>query len=149
MARGKPTATPGAEQAARPSARPAIPEGLSRRVIVEHIHPEVDAGRFPIKRSVGESVDVTARIFADGHDVIVAILRDRQATAEHAELSSLNNKNSAGLASSAVAPLWRETPMAITAPGTDKWGGSFDVAAIGWHEYQILAWVDRFLTWRR
>src|SRR6266705_379192 len=47
------------------------------RVVIEHIVPEVDAGRFPIKRAVGESVDVTADIFADGHDVIVAVLRDR------------------------------------------------------------------------
>ena len=47
------------------------------RVVIEHIVPEVDAGRFPIKRAVGESVDVTADIFANGHDVILAVLRDR------------------------------------------------------------------------
>src|ERR1700756_3852578 len=48
------------------------------RVVVEHIRPEIDGGRFPIKRTVGESVDVTATIFADGHDVLVALLRDRR-----------------------------------------------------------------------
>ena len=26
---------------------------------------------------------------------------------------------------------------------------SFDVAEIGWHTYEIVGWVDRFLTWRR
>ena len=39
--------------------------------------------------------------------------------------------------------------MTMVAPGTDRWTGRFDVTAIGWHEYEIVAWVDRFLTWRR
>src|SRR6476646_1389942 len=47
------------------------------RVIIEHIRPSIDGGRFPIKRTVGERVEVHADIFADGHDVIVAMLRDR------------------------------------------------------------------------
>lgn len=58
---------------------------LSRRVVVEHVRPEVDGGRFPIKRTVGEAVEVHADIFADGHDVVVAVLRDRAIGAEHAE----------------------------------------------------------------
>ena len=37
----------------------------------------------------------------------------------------------------------------MAATGTDRWAARFDVAAIGWHEYEIVAWVDRFLTWRR
>src|SRR5262249_6091291 len=44
---------------------------------------------------------------------------------------------------------WRETPMTIIAPGTDRWVARFDVTEIGWREYQIVAWIDRFLTWRR
>src|SRR6266508_6244545 len=55
-----------------------IPDRLTRRVIVERIRPEIDGGRFPIKRTVGEAVEVTADIFADGHDVVVALLRDRE-----------------------------------------------------------------------
>ncbi len=39
-----------------------------KRVIIERLHPEIDGGRFPIKRVVGEKVIVTADIFADGHD---------------------------------------------------------------------------------
>ena len=45
------------------------------RVIVDNVRPEIDAGRFPIKRTVGERVVVTANVFADGHDVIAALLR--------------------------------------------------------------------------
>src|SRR5437764_11496256 len=47
------------------------------RVIIEGVSPEVDSGRFPIKRTVGEEVAVLADIFTDGHDVIVAVLRHR------------------------------------------------------------------------
>ena len=47
------------------------------RVVIAGVSPEVDGGRFPIKRTVGEEVVVAADIFADGHDVIVAVLRHR------------------------------------------------------------------------
>src|SRR5437660_1477841 len=50
---------------------------LCRRVVIERIRPEIDGGRFPIKRTVGEDVDVRADVFADGHDVVVVVLRDR------------------------------------------------------------------------
>jgi starch synthase (maltosyl-transferring) len=127
---------------------------LARRVVIEHVRPEIDGGRFAIKRTVGERVDVSANIFADGHDVIAAVLRDRHGlTAESAKSAEKNIKEnifSAGSASSAVKrEQWRETPMSLVAPGTDEWTASFDTADIGWHEYEIVAWVDRFLTWRR
>ena len=38
-----------------------LPDGRVRAVI-ERILPSVDGGRFPVKRSVGDSVDVTARL---------------------------------------------------------------------------------------
>ena len=42
-----------------------------------------DGGRFAVKRTIGESIRVTADIFADGHDVIVAVLRYRATSADH------------------------------------------------------------------
>jgi starch synthase (maltosyl-transferring) len=58
---------------------------------VECIRPDVDGGRFPIKRTPGEPVEVSATIFADGHDVIAAVVRDRsRSTAEHAETAEQN-----------------------------------------------------------
>jgi len=39
--------------------------------------------------------------------------------------------------------------MSLIAPGTDEWSGRFEVSDVGWHEYAIVAWIDRFLTWRR
>jgi starch synthase (maltosyl-transferring) len=147
-------------------------ERLTRRAIVENVRPNVDGGRFPIKRTPGETVTVAADIFADGHDVIVAVLRDRHVsrwnaeTAEHAEHTQrlLSNeldageevqqlplqRDSANSASSAVAgDAWRETRMSLAAAGTDEWSAAFTVDGLGWHEYSILGWIDRFETWRR
>jgi len=54
-----------------------------RRVVIEHVRPEVDGGRFPVKRVVGQSVIVEADVFADGHDEIAGVLRYRHEREEH------------------------------------------------------------------
>ncbi len=95
-----------------------------RRVVIENVRPQIDGGRFPIKRTVGETVAVSADAFADGHDQIRCVLRYRPAGAD----------------------AWHETPM--MAIGNDRWQGEFTVDALGRFEYTVIAWVDHFLTWR-
>ena len=129
------------------------------------MRPEIDGGRFPIKRTVGERVEVIAEVFADGHDVVAALLRDRRAPGVGTRDSGFDTPrtpnperrtpnpepripNPEPRIPSEVPP-WRETRMSLVAPGTDEWTASFDTTGIGWHEYQIVAWVDRFLTWQR
>jgi starch synthase (maltosyl-transferring) len=95
------------------------------RVVVENVQPEIDAGRFPAKRTVGEPVDVTADIYADGHDVLAAVLRHRPARAAD----------------------WTETRMAPV--GNDRWTAAFTVTSLEIHRFTVEAWVDAFATWRR
>jgi starch synthase (maltosyl-transferring) len=97
---------------------------LQRRVVIENVRPSVDDGRFPIKRTVGERVVVSADVFADGHDVLAAVLLYRRG----GERS------------------WRETPMA--ALGNDRWQAQFVVDALGTYEYTVEGWIDRFASWR-
>jgi len=134
-----------------PPSPPEIPEALAQRVIIERVEPEIDGGRFFIKRTPGELVDVSATIFADGHDVVAALLRDRSLAALPASVSAPASVS--GPASVSFVPfvssVWREAPMTLEAPGTDRWRATFAAGDVGWHEYQIVAWVDRFLTWRR
>src|SRR5215468_5115861 len=99
-------------------------EGGLLPVMIESLKPQVDSGRFAIKRTPGESVVVEADIFADGHDTLRCLLRHRRAGERE----------------------WIETPMA--ALGNDRWRAEFVVKDIGRYEYQVTGWVDAFLSWR-
>ncbi len=95
------------------------------RAVIERVRPEIDGGRFPIKRVVGESVEVDVDVFADGHDVVACVLLHRQeGTAD-----------------------WTESPLLPL--GNDLWRGEFAATRVGRMEYTVVAWVDRFLSWAR
>jgi starch synthase (maltosyl-transferring) len=115
-------------QTQKPAGRPDAHETSTAssipppRVVIEAVWPEIDGGRFPIKRVVGEPVDVEADIFAEGHDEIAAVLRYRPAS----------------------APNWSEVRM--NPLENDRWAGRFVPTSVGWFEYTIEAWVDHFAT---
>jgi starch synthase (maltosyl-transferring) len=94
-----------------------------RRVVIEGVEPEVDGGRFAIKRTVGEEVRVRADIYADGHDSLGATLLYRPDGAS----------------------AWVEVPMRLV--NNDRWEASFRVEALGRYVYTIVAWVDAFGSW--
>jgi starch synthase (maltosyl-transferring) len=96
-----------------------------RRVIIEGVSPEVDAGRFPAKRTVGDIVRVEADIFTDGHDSIAAVLLFRHEN----------------------HPNWVERRMEALV--NDRWFVEFPVTELGRYLYTIHAWVDHWETWRR
>jgi starch synthase (maltosyl-transferring) len=100
------------------------PEG-QKRVAIEQVWPEIDGGRFAIKRTVGQKVIVQADIFADGHDLLAAVLLYRRR--QDAQ--------------------WTE--VAMTPLGNDRWQGEFTVTELGEYLYTLQAWVDHFETWRR
>jgi starch synthase (maltosyl-transferring) len=97
----------------------------TRRVVIENVRPEIQGGRFPIKRTTGEPVEVTADIYADGHDIVNAVLL-------HRPLSQRN---------------WEEVPMQPLV--NDRWQAKFIVSAEGIHLYTLQGWVDPFQSWRR
>ena len=92
------------------------------RVVIEAVAPQVDAGRFPVKRVVGEEVEVTADVFADGHDTIIGVVRHRPPGRRWAEVW--------------LRPL-----------GNDRWTATFPVSGLGRHRFTVQAWVDPFRTW--
>jgi len=94
------------------------------RAVIERVAPQVDGGRFPVKRTVGEDVIVEADVFADGHDQLRCLMRHRQSGAS----------------------AWTEVAMAPL--GNDRWRAHFHVVGLGRHEYTVIAWADHFLTWR-
>ncbi len=96
-----------------------------RRVVISGVKPEIDEGRYPIKRTVGESVVVEADIFTDGHDSLSCRLMWRRES----------------------EPTFQELPMA--ALGNDRWRAEFPVSEMEPHSYFVCAIVDPFLTWRK
>ncbi len=96
-----------------------------KRVIIEHVRPEIVGGRYPIKRVIGEGVTVTADIFTDGHDSVSASLLYKSGTDSR----------------------WKEAPMKYI--NNDRWEGEFTVERTGKYFYTVRAWVDHFRTWQK
>ncbi|MGQ4490935.1 maltotransferase domain-containing protein [Streptomyces sp. SAS_281] len=96
------------------------------RIPVLDVHPLVDCGRRPAKAVAGETFQVTATVFREGHDAVAAnvVLRSP---------------------SGRPGP-W--TPMRELAPGTDRWGAEVTPDSEGRWTYTVEAWSDPVATWR-
>jgi len=102
----------------------AFPASLAT-IIIERVSPELDGGRYPVKREVADRFEVSADIFKEGHEVLMAVLRHR-AWSESA---------------------WQETPLQPL--DNDRWSGWFDLTANTRYHYTIAAWVSSFESWRQ
>ncbi|MFF4404482.1 alpha-1,4-glucan--maltose-1-phosphate maltosyltransferase [Streptomyces sp. NPDC001262] len=96
------------------------------RIPVLDLAPLVDCGRRPVKAVVGETFEVTATVFREGHDAVGAnvVLRDAQGRS---------------------GP-W--TPMRELGPGSDRWGAEVTPDGEGRWTYAVEAWSDPVATWR-
>ena len=116
-----------------PGSAKHVPSGASHhrywspenRIVIECVYPEIDGGRYPVKRCIGSVFEAWADIFRDGHDVIVAALVHRAA-----DESS-----------------WHRAPMRHL--DNDRWSGAFALERTGRHYYTVEAWTDVFASWRR
>ena len=97
-------------------------EGRSR-TIIEHIYPQVDCGRYPARRILGDKVEVSAAIFGDGHDHLAARLMYRHSSEQS----------------------WRSSTM--TPLGNDLWSGTFMADKLGSWSFTVQSWIDHFETW--
>ncbi len=102
----------------------AVKAAASPRIAIEAISPACDDGRFPVKRTVGEVVDVEADVFVDGHDKLAVALLWR--TADQAD--------------------WQETRMHFLS--NDRWAAPLPLTRIGRYEFAVEAWKDVFATYR-
>jgi starch synthase (maltosyl-transferring) len=102
---------------------PHLPETLNT-IIIEHVQPQIDAGRYAVKREVGDRLEVIADIFKEGHDIIGAVLRYKT-VGESA---------------------WYEVPMLFV--DNDRWKGFVDLTQNTRYLYTIGAYVLTFETWR-
>ena len=94
-------------------------------ITIECVSPELDGGRYPVKRVVGDTLVVGADVFKDGHDLVAARVRYR----------------------APGATAWRAVPMRFEF-SPDRWLASFPLDRIGLWEFTVEAWTDRFNSWR-
>jgi starch synthase (maltosyl-transferring) len=101
-----------------------IPKTTPARIQIQDVSPQVDCGRYPVKRTAGEVVEVTARIFRDGHETLGAAVRHKRPDATR----------------------WIETRLEPL--GNDLWRGSFAADRPGAWSFRIEAWVDRVASFQ-
>ncbi|CAL9576261.1 Alpha-1,4-glucan:maltose-1-phosphate maltosyltransferase 1 [Streptomyces sp. enrichment culture] len=96
------------------------------RIPVLDVRPIVQHGRRPAKAVTGESFEISATVFREGHDAVAAnvVLRDPGGR---------------------PGP-W--TPMRELAPGTDRWGATVTAGEPGLWTFTVEAWGDPIGTWR-
>src|ERR1700722_9285688 len=102
---------------------PLPPANGRRRVVIEDVSPQIDAGRHPVCRVIGDRLIVTAAIFADGKDQLAARLLFRHSKDRR----------------------WSYAPM--HAKGNDLWSGAFTLDKLGDWRFTLLGWIDHFATW--
>lgn len=96
------------------------------RIPVLDVRPLVNCGKRPAKAVSGETFQVTATVFREGHDAVGAnvVLRGPDGR---------------------PGP-W--TPMRELTPGTDRWGADVTPTSEGRWTYKVEAWSDPLATWR-
>ncbi len=94
------------------------------RVIINAVQPQIDCGRYPVKRILGEKVDVKAHVLVDGHDLIQASV----------------------LFKAGKSRKWQESQMQENS--NDEWSGEFGIDKQVDYTYKIQAWVDYSLNWQ-
>ncbi|MEV0227821.1 maltotransferase domain-containing protein, partial [Streptomyces sp. NPDC050704] len=97
------------------------------RVPVIDVRPAVEGGSRAAKAVLGETFQVTATVFGEGHDAVGA----------NVVLHGPEGRSGP----------W--TPMRELAPGTDRWGADVTPEAVGDWTYRVEAWSDPVTTWRR
>ncbi len=107
-----------------PATRSAVHEAWGTRVVIDNVTPCIDAGRFPIKRIIGDIVTVEADVFTDGHQSLGAEVLYKDEASETFSAARMTHL------------------------GNDRWKASFPVATPGDHLYTITAWIDEFTTWQ-
>jgi starch synthase (maltosyl-transferring) len=100
-------------------------EKYRNRIQISGVQPEIDGGRYPVKRVIDDRLTIEADIVVDGHNALSASLLYRKEQESH----------------------WHEVPMAFLE--NDRWRGQCVVTRLGRWQYTIQAWIDEFKSWQR
>jgi starch synthase (maltosyl-transferring) len=96
---------------------------VTRRIVIESVYPELDCGRYAVKREVGDTLEVSADIFKEGHDAIAAAVRYRTEREDG----------------------WHEVRMRFVE--NDRWSGRVELTENVRYLFTVVAWTDTFGSW--
>jgi starch synthase (maltosyl-transferring) len=110
--------------AAAPVFWPLAPllDGDAPRLAIEAITPQVDDGKFPVRRPLGDMVDIEADLICDGHDQLAGEVLVRAADETN----------------------YRSFPLTLIT--NDRWGASIPLERLGRHFFAVTAWKDIYGT---
>lgn len=94
------------------------------RIVIENLSPQIDCGSYFIKRIVGQTINVAADVFSDGHDIIECCVKFKHES----------DKN------------WQEVRMVPR--DNEQWTATFKVEKQGFYSYFVEGWVDYALNWQ-
>jgi len=114
---------PQKKESISPRVAGASARDTSGRVVIESVSPEIDGGHTAIKRIIHDWLEISADIFSDGHDIVMAELLFRAS-------------DSGG---------WHRVPM--HKGDNDRWSGRFELDRLLPHFYTIEAWRDPYASW--
>jgi starch synthase (maltosyl-transferring) len=122
-------------------ARPYPGDITQVRIVVENVTPQVDGGRFAVKAVAGDTVDVSADIWKDGHELLKAgviwrKLDPAELRAPHVPLPPDLGKSS-----------WREAPLRAEEAFNDRWFGQMTLDEVGPYAFSVVAWTDVVGSW--
>ncbi|MFE9093941.1 maltotransferase domain-containing protein [Streptomyces sp. NPDC007264] len=112
------------------SRKPSARSGIGR-IAVTDIRPQVDGGARAARAVAGETVEVAATVFKEGHDVLAAevVLRGPGPRGQRRRV--------------------RRAPMTEEVCGTDRFTAHITPDAEGVWTYRVEAWTDPLATWLR
>jgi starch synthase (maltosyl-transferring) len=94
------------------------------RIVIENLSPQIDCGAYFIKRIVGQTINVSADVFSDGHDIIECCVKFKHESDEN----------------------WQEVRMVPRE--NEQWTATFKVEKQGLYSYFVEGWVDYALNWQ-
>ncbi|MGH8464361.1 MAG: maltotransferase domain-containing protein, partial [Pseudomonas sp.] len=96
---------------------------LEPRIVIENTQPLLDGGLFAVKAVVGEKIQVSSKVYTDGHDTLAVVLNWHQAQSRRLHC------------------------VEMACAGNDLWQAEFTVTELGRHLFSIEAWIDPFATY--
>jgi starch synthase (maltosyl-transferring) len=128
-------------------ARPDDRDIAQVRIVIENVAPQVDGGRFAVKVVAGDTVEVSADIWKDGHELLKAAVIWRKLDLAELRASHVPLPPPLPALPPRVGEGWHQAPLRSDYALNDRWFGQMTLDEVGPYAFSIVAWTDLFGSW--